>query len=362
MLTEPLAAPAAPPPGLARRILPKLVVSLILGGLLAWLTVRSGVAIVPTDSAAWANVAPWAIPAYALSLLLTHFLRAARFRFLIAPIKPLPLREVVLINWIGFFAIFALPLRLGEFARPALTKLRHGVSVSAGIGTVAVERVLDGLMTSFCVAWALFVLPRRVVDDPLARALPGYGLAALALFTCAFLALGVFLWKRAWAVRTTERVIGIVSKGLAGFLATKVGGVADGLKTLADPRLAFGFVLETSLYWASNAFGMWLLAQGCGLELSFGQAVGVMGILAIGILLPAGPGLFGSFQLAVTLALQLFFASEIVSGAGAIYVFLLFVIQAIGIVLAGVIPLLAMRLRLADLMPRLDGLTSEGAG
>ena len=107
MLTEPLAAPAAPPPGLARRILPKLVVSLILGGLLAWLTVRSGVAIVPTDSAAWANVAPWAIPAYALSLLLTHFLRAARFRFLIAPIKPLPLREVVLINWIGFFAIFA---------------------------------------------------------------------------------------------------------------------------------------------------------------------------------------------------------------------------------------------------------------
>jgi hypothetical protein len=43
-------------------------------------------------------------------------------------------------------------------------------------------------------------------------------------------------------------------------------------------------------------------------------------------------------------------------------VFLLFVIQAIGIVLAGVIPLLAMRLRLADLMPRLDGLTSEGAG
>jgi len=360
--TELPAAPVEAPPGLARRILPKLVISLILGGLLAWLTARSGVAIVPTAAEGWANVAPWAIPAYSLSLLLTHFLRAARFRFLIAPIKRLPLREVVLINWVGFFAIFALPLRLGEFARPALTKLRHGVSVSAGIGTVAVERVLDGLMTSFCVAWVLFVLPRREVDDPLARALPGYGLTALAVFVCAFLALAVFLWKRAWAVRTTERVIGLVSKGLARFLATKVSDVADGLKTLADPRLAFGFVLETTLYWASNAVGMWILAQGCGLELSLGQAVGVMGILAIGILLPAGPGLFGSFQLAVSLALQLFFASEIVTGVGAVYVFLLFTIQAVGIVLAGVIPLLSMRLKLADLMPRLDGLSSEGAG
>ena len=98
-----------------------------------------------------------------------------------------------------------------------------------------------------------------------------------------------------------------------------------------------------------------------GLELSFGQAVGVMGVLAIGILLPAGPGLFGSFQLAVSLALQLFFASEIVNGVGSIYVFLLFTVQAVGIVLAGVIPLLTLRVRLIDLMPRLDGVSSEGA-
>lgn len=362
MSTEPTEAPGGTEPGLARRILPKLVLSLLLGGLLAWLAARTGVDIIPTDPAAWAQVAPWAVPVYAATLLVTHFLRAARFRFLIAPIKQLPLREVVLINWIGFFAIFALPLRLGEFARPALTKLRHGVSVSAGIGTVAVERVVDGLMTSLCVAWVLFVLPRRVVDDPLARALPGYGLAALTVFVCAFVALAVFLWKRAWAVRTTEKVIGLVSRRLATFLATKVSDVADGVATLADPRLAFGFLLESTLYWGCNALGMWVLALGCGLELSFGQAVGVMGVLAIGILLPAGPGLFGSFQLAVSLALQLFFASEIVNGVGSIYVFLLFTVQAVGIVLAGVIPLLTLRVKLVDLMPRLSGLSSEGAG
>ncbi len=342
-----------------RRILPKLIVSLVLGGLLAWMASTSGVEIVPTDAESWGQVEPWAIPAYVALLALTHFLRAARFRFLIAPIKRLSIKEVVLINWIGFFAIFALPLRLGEFARPALTKLRHGVSVSAGLGTVAVERVVDGLMTSFCVAWALFVLPRRVVDDPLARALPGYGMAALALFSCAFIALAVFLWKRDWAVRMTERVIGLLSQGLARFLAEKVSGVADGVRTLADPKLGTGFVAESLVYWGSNALGMWVLALGCGLELSFGQAVAVMGILAIGILLPAGPGLFGSFQLAVTLALQLYFSSEIVTGVGSLYVFLLFIIQAIFIVVAGVIPLYALQVRFADLMPRIDPEASQ---
>ena len=63
-----------------------------------------------------------------------------------------------------FFAIFALPLRLGEMARPALTKLRQGIPVSVGFGTIAVERVVDGLVTSLCVAWALFAIPMMLAS------------------------------------------------------------------------------------------------------------------------------------------------------------------------------------------------------
>ena len=100
---------------------------------------------------------------------------ASRWRFLIRPVKEIGLKEVIALNWIGFFAIFALPLRLGEVARPALTKLRHQISVSIGFGTVAVERVVDGLVTSLCVAWALFALPRRETDDVLAQALRSTG-------------------------------------------------------------------------------------------------------------------------------------------------------------------------------------------
>src|SRR5262245_25022834 len=99
------------------RFLPKLIISIALGVLFAWLAARGGVPLVP-PARAFGAVSPWAVPGYLASLCVVHLFRASRWRFLIAPVKHVPFRDVILLNWIGFFAIFALPLRLGEFARP----------------------------------------------------------------------------------------------------------------------------------------------------------------------------------------------------------------------------------------------------
>lgn len=334
---------------LARSMATKLGISLALGALFAWLASAGGVPLLP-PSEAFAGVRWELVALYVVILLATHFFRASRWRFLAAPIKDVPFGESVLLNWIGFFAIFALPLRLGEFARPALSKIRQGISVSTGLGTVAVERVLDGLVTSLAVVWGLALLPHLESDDPVVTSLPYYGWTAVIAFSAALLGLILFLWQRRLAIRLIEVSFGLLSRDLAAKVAEKVGGIAVGIRSIAEPRLALGFVGETLLYWALNAFGMWVLAIGCGLELSFGQSVAVMGILAIGVLLPAGPGMFGNFQLAVSVALKLFFAESIVSGAGAVYILLLYAIQAVFITLAGVIPLYAMNLRFRDLL------------
>ncbi|MEM9074300.1 MAG: lysylphosphatidylglycerol synthase transmembrane domain-containing protein [Myxococcota bacterium] len=337
------------PPSVLRRVLPKLVLSLVLGGIFAWIAARGGVPLIPSGEA-FGHVVWWTVPAYIATLAVTHWFRASRWRFLIAPIKELPLREVIALNWIGFFAIFALPLRLGEMARPALTKLRQGISVSAGFGTIAVERVVDGLVTSLCVAWALFALPQVETDDPIAQALPLYGYVALAVFGSAFIALAVFLWQRAWAVRTTEKVIGLVSKRVGSLLAEKVDQVADGIRSLGSLKLTAGFLTETMIYWGTNAAGMWLLAWGCGIPVTPGHGVAIMGILAIGILLPTGPGLFGAFQLAISTGLKLYFAESLVGEQGAVYIFLMYVIQSIFITIAGIVPLFAMNIGIGDLL------------
>jgi len=332
-----------------KRLLPRLVLSLMLGGLFAWLAERGGVPLVP-PRAAFSQVSAWAVPGYLGSLILVHFLRASRWRFLIAPVRRMAVSEVLWLNWIGFFAIFALPLRLGELARPALTKLRHGVPISVGFGTVAVERVMDGLITSVCVAFSLLALPRVATTDNIARHLPTYGYAALALFSCAFVALGMFLWQRALATRLTEWGAGLVSPRLGRMLAQKVSNVADGLRSIGSLPLALGFLLESLAYWTINALGVWWLGRGVGLPMGFGHAVAVMGVLAIGILLPTGPGLFGNFQLAVVACLKLFFPESTVAQQGALFVFLLYVLQSSVMVVFGLIPLYALRLRLSDVL------------
>jgi uncharacterized protein (TIRG00374 family) len=327
----------------------KLGISLALGGLFAWLVARGGVPLLP-EARQLRHVQAWTVPVYLLSLLLVHYFRASRWRFLIAPVARVPFRDVIWLNWIGFFAIFALPLRLGEFARPALTKLRHGIPISVGLGTVAVERVLDGLITSVCVAWALLVLPRLHPRDPIAALLPSYGFLALGLFATAFAALAMFLWQRKLALRITRASVGWLSPGLADTLASKVDNLADGLRSISDSRLGFGFLFESSLYWGCNALGVWALGVGCGLNLEFGHALAVMGVLAIGILLPTGPGLFGNFQLAVSAALRLYFAESVVGTEGAVFIFLLYLLQSTVMILAGIIPLYALKLRFADLL------------
>lgn len=337
-------------PSIARRIFPKLLISLALGGLFAFLVRRGGVPLIPSAEA-FGYVEWWTVPAYLGVLLATHFFRGSRWRFLIQPVKDdIPFWDGVLLNWIGFFAIFALPLRLGEIARPALTKIRHGVSISAGLGTVAVERVIDGLVTSLCVVWALFALPHLDTDDELARALPYYGSLAVVVFSGALVALGLFLWQRELTLRLIRGTLGRAWPRGGELIASKVGNIAEGVRSIAHPRLALGFLFETAVYWGLNAAGMWLLGWGCGLDMTFGHAVAVMGILAIGILLPAGPGLFGNFQLAISTALKLYFAASVVGEQGAVFVFLMYATQAVLITALGIVPLYAMKLSFGDLL------------
>jgi uncharacterized protein (TIRG00374 family) len=345
-----MSSEAAAAPSVARRVLPKLGISLVLGALFGWLVHRGGVPLIPPGEA-FARVRWWTVALYLVSLAATHFFRASRWRFLIAPVKAdIPFRDTILLNWIGFFAIFALPLRLGELARPALTKIRHGVSISAGLGTVAVERVFDGMITSACVVWALVALPQLPTEDELARSLPYYGALAVGAFVAAFAALALFLWQRALAGRLVRGTVGRISPRMGHTVAAKIDGVAEGVRSIARPGLVLPFLLETFVYWGLNAAGMWLLGWGCGLDMSFGHAVAVMGILAIGILLPAGPGLFGNFQLAISTALKLYFATEIVGSQGAVYVFLMYATQALLITVTGIVPLYALQLRLRDLL------------
>jgi uncharacterized protein (TIRG00374 family) len=312
----------------------KLVVSLLLGGGIGWVLARGGLPLVP-PAHAFAEVRPWAVVAYVGSLAVVHYLRAIRWRHLLRPVGHASRRTVLAVSWIAFGAILLSPFRSGEIVRPYLISKRSDIRVWEATGTVGAERVIDGLVLSLMLftglqlAKPLSPLPDHVGSLPVpAAAVPAGAYLALAIFTSAFALMGVFFFARDFARRATFAVIGVVSRRLAERLAGIVERVADGLRFLPSPGHLLPFLVETLTYWIVNAAGVQLLAWGCGLTtITLAQAAVTVGCLGVGILVPAGPGYFGAFQLSTYMALAMYFSEAMLTGPGAAFVFFLYATQ-----------------------------------
>ena len=74
--------------------------------------------------------------------------RLGRWVFLTSPLGIVSFRDQLRISIVGNALTILLPLRLGEFSRPAMLKSVSGVPISSGLGVTALERVLDGLLVT----------------------------------------------------------------------------------------------------------------------------------------------------------------------------------------------------------------------
>jgi hypothetical protein len=347
--TPPPGAPSSPAPSLAtpqgflRRHGMKLVLSLILGAGLAWVLADGGLPLVPS---AWTftGVRWWTLPVYVALIGAGHYFRAIRWRFLLRPLGRVSGRSVLAVSWIAFAAILLSPFRSGEVMRPYLITKRGSVRLWEATATIGAERVIDGLVLSVMLFAALQLssplspLPDHIGDlaVPVA-AIPGAAYGVLALFLSAFAVMGLFFWRRDLARRITHRVVGVISHRLADLLGGVVERVADGLRFLPSGRLMAPFLLETALYWITNACGLWLLAWGAGLEgITLAEACVTLGVICIGILVPAGPGYFGVFQLSTFMGLAMFFPEDVIKGPASAFVFLLYLCQ-VGVHLLGAV-------------------------
>jgi hypothetical protein len=238
-------------------------------------------------------------------LAITHFCRAWRWNNLLAPLGVrLPHGRLLAISSVGFMAILALPARLGEFVRPALIRKQGLVSASAALGTVAVERIVDGLIISIFVFGAFLSLWGP--SSP-AWMMPT-GFAALGIFGAAMTFLIFALRRPEATVRWCLKVslIARFAPRVARVLEAKLLEMIRGFGVLHDRRNLAIFGLWSLVYWIANGFSLWVLAKGFHLDLSVMGAFATMGLVAVGITLPNSPGLVGQFQWFTLLGLSLY--------------------------------------------------------
>lgn len=255
---------------------------------------------------------------YLALLAVVHFCRAWRWNNLLAPLGVrLPGGQLLAISSVGFMAILALPARLGEFVRPALLRQKGHLSASAALGTVAVERIVDGLMVSVLVFGAFFAL-----RGPGA---PGWMMPTAYVALAGFATLLGFLaaamkWPRP-TVRFALRVslLDRFAPRAASVLERKLLELIRGFEVLRDVGNLLGFLGWSVVYWVANGASLWLLARGMNLDLSMVGAFATMGLVAVGISLPNSPGLVGQYQWLTMLGLSLYLGPAVTEKGTALY-------------------------------------------
>lgn len=93
-----------------------------------------------------AAIDPWYILASIVSFGLAIALRSFRWGALLESIGPVRYKRVAFVLIIGYAVNNLLPAPLGEIFRAGLAKSEFGIGGSAALGTIAVERTMDGLV------------------------------------------------------------------------------------------------------------------------------------------------------------------------------------------------------------------------
>jgi uncharacterized membrane protein YbhN (UPF0104 family) len=252
----------------------------------------------------WAHFGSY-LAAYFGLLIVVHVCRSLRWNHLLAPLGVrVPAGPLLAISSVGFMAILALPARLGEFVRPGLLRKGWYLSAWAALGTVAVERIIDGLVISLLVFGAFFA--HRGPGSPAWMMLTAYG--ALALFATALVFLVFALRRPEPTVRfcLTLSLLPRFAPRLAAAIEHWLLDTIRGFAALKDVKNLVLFLIWTTAYWTLNGLGVWVLAQAFDLPLPLVGAYATMGLLGVGLMLPNSPGLVGQFQWFTLLGLSLY--------------------------------------------------------
>lgn len=318
------------------RTIVALLVSAAIGAVFLWLAGRE---------LEWDKVVAWLRAAdlgrvvlvsaiYALLFLFVMFVRAYRWRYLMRHLGEFRTRDILAGSFVGFAAIVVFPLRIGELVRPYAISRRTGCSMSALLGTAVVERVVDGL----CVTGLLFATIATYAGNRSTAFVEVLGFVAAAVFLTALGGCLLALWRRKLAIGLVQRLLpGAVAMKITGLL----GSFLDGVDGLRKGRALAAFLGATAVYWIVNGLTIGFLTNyGFGLALTPWESLTVLSILVVGIMIPAGPGMAGNYELFTLEALALFCAREDVLVAGAACVATMHAIQFVvqvapGMILAG---------------------------
>ena len=238
----------------------------------------------------------WLVPGIAVYFV-GVWARAWRWHYLLKPIKEIPTQAMFPITTIGYMGNNIYPARAGEVLRAVILKRKEGVSVSASLATIIVERIFDGVVM---LAFVFVNLPELArlrsssgfVGNIQQVAVIGTGifLGALALFLLAAMfpqvtaKVGLWMIERFIPQRLHIKIIGIMNKFL------------DGLASLRSPLNVLMVFFTSVIIWLLETAKYWFVMHAFSFSVSFFALMLMNGIVNLATTIPSAPGYIGTFD------------------------------------------------------------------
>ena len=240
---------------------------------------------------------------FILLIILMQYLRSYRWGVILRPMEKIDQISLFSVTSVGFLAIAAIPARIGELARPYLISKRSSIKMSSALGTILVERVLDGFSVL-----AIAVIVIFLIDLPPIMVKSGFVFFLIAFLMFCFIAFLILRKEKAL------KLINIILNKLPGKLAHKMDELIyhfiDGFQIITNIKLLLYLFFLSALIWLVDVMAIYVLLLAFGFNLPLIASFVVMIILIVGIAIPTAPGYIGNWHLACVLALSLFGLAE----------------------------------------------------
>ena len=235
--------------------------------------------------------------------------RTWRWHYMLRHMNPIPLRRLFPVVVIGYMGNNVYPARAGEVIRSYVLKRNEGVSISASLATVALERLFDGLVMCVFVFATLPLVPLP----------PVYRIFVVGFSALFFVALLVFLFLAAEPDRTNQLAARVIARLVPERLRPKVGDLATkflhGLGSLRSPREVFMIFLTSIAIWIIETATYWVVMRAFPFSVSFPALMLMTAVVNLFTMIPSAPGYVGTFDTAGIEVLKSFSVVETMAAA-----------------------------------------------
>lgn len=241
-----------------------------------------------------------------ITVLLQHIIRAWRWKIILEPIKKTGFFSRLLTILIGFGGNCVLPARLGELIRAVYLGKKENMSSSSALGTVVVERILDGFIILMILLIGLIGCGYNTEWKEIAAALKTSGyifLLSFALITIFFIGLKL---KTKYFLNLLDGLLFFLPRRPREKIIEMVNNFSIGLVLMRTIHGWLGAILYSVLIWLINLFQIQWIGQSLNIDITLLSTTLMIMFAVIGVAIPSAPGFVGTFHLSTQYGFILF--------------------------------------------------------